>query len=110
MPMPSWLTPEVAIIAIVFIISLFVLYKLFRLLIRASIAGAIGFAFPWITNGVSLYFGIILPFVIPATFDMGLKFALAGIILAVIYEFLHYFKYILRIATWPFRVLFRRKR
>ena len=107
--LPSWLTPEVALVAIVFIVSLFVLYKLFKLLVRASIAGAIGFAFPWIINGVAGYLGITLPFEIPATVDMGLKFALAGIGLVVVYEFLHFILYFFKLLTWPFRAAFKKK-
>lgn len=108
--LPSWLTPEVAMIAIVFIVALFVLYKLFKLLVRASIAGAIGFAFPWILGGITAYLGLTLPFSIPATFDMSIKFALAGIGLAVAWEFLHFIRYFLRILTWPFRAALRRKK
>lgn len=96
-------------VAIVFIISLFVLYKLFKLLVRASIAGMIGFAFPWIINGVAAYLGISLPFVIPTTVDMGIKFALAGIGLIIVYEFLHFILYFLKLITWPFRAAFKKK-
>jgi len=109
MALPTWLTPEIAMIAIVFIVSLFVLYKLFKLLVRASIAGMIGFAFPWIINGVAIYFGITLPFVIEATIDMGIKFALAAIGLVVLYEFLHFIVYFLKLITWPFRAAFKKK-
>ncbi len=108
--LPTWLTPQVAMIAIVFIVSLFVLYKLFKLLVRASIAGSIGFAFPWIINGISVYFGISLPFVIPATIDMGVTFALAGIGLIVLYEFLHFILYFFKLVTWPVRYAFRKKK
>lgn len=110
MPLPAWLTSDVLLIAIVFVVALFVLYKLFRLLVRASIAGAIGFAFPWIVNGAAGYFGIVLPFTIPTTFDVALKFALAGIGLAVLYEFLHFIAFFFRLITWPFRAAFRKKR
>lgn len=109
MPLPTWLTPEIVIIAIVFLVSLFVLYRLFKLLVRASIAGAIGFAFPWIMHTVTVYFGIILPFVIPVTFDMSIKFALAGIGIAVAYEFFHFIKYFFKILAWPFRTVVRKK-
>jgi hypothetical protein len=108
MPLPTWLTPDVALIAIVFMVSLFLLYKLFKLLVRASIAGVIGFAFPWIINGVANYFGIALPFVIPATMDMGIKFALAGIGLVVVYEFLHFILYFLKLITWPVRAAIKK--
>jgi len=83
------------LIFIGFIITVFVLYKLFKFFIRASIVVVASFAFPWVAK----YMGL----TITANLQIGLMFAISGFILFCIYELFHFIVQFFKIITWPFR-------
>ncbi len=78
-----------------FIIIVFILYKLFKIIVRASIISIAGFVFPWIAK----YMG--LP--ITANIETGITFAFIGLILFLIYEFYHFIVQFFKILSWPFK-------
>jgi len=88
-------TIETIVIFMAFIIIVFVLYKLFKIIIRASIISIAGFVFPWVAN----YMG--LP--ITANVETGITFAFVGLILFFIYEFYHFIVQFFKILSWPFK-------
>jgi hypothetical protein len=88
-------TMETIIIFFAFIIFVFVLYKLFKVIIRASIISIAGFAFPWVAS----YMG--LP--ITANIETGITFAFIGLGLFFVYEFYNFIVQFFRLLTWPFR-------
>ncbi len=98
----EFLTSEAILIFIIFIIVVFALYRLFKIVIRATIIAVAGFSFPWVVQ----YLGLQLP--IEMTMETGIYFALMGVSLYLIYEFFHFIVYLIKILTWPFRVLLRR--
>lgn len=99
MVVPAYITPELVIIFITFVLVVYILYKLFRVMFQAAIITVAAFSFPWIVN----IFG--LPFQIEANVQTGLYFALAGLGLFFIVQFFHFIAYALKIITWPFRFL-----
>lgn len=101
--LPEFLTFQNIFIFIVFIIVVFALYRLFKIIIRASIIAIAAFSFPWVVQ----YLGLPIP--IEASVETGINFALVGVGLYFIYEFFHFIVYFLKIITWPIRVLFRRR-
>ena len=88
-------TIETIVIFMAFIIIVFVLYKLFKIIVRASIISIAGFVFPWVAN----YMG--LP--ITANVETGITFAFVGLILFFIYEFYHFIVQFFKILSWPFK-------
>ncbi|MCD6476794.1 MAG: hypothetical protein J7K26_01340, partial [Candidatus Aenigmarchaeota archaeon] len=80
------------------------IYKLLKILIKALIVAIAGFIFPYLIN----YLNIGLP--ISADINTGIHFALGAIALLLIYEFFHFILYFLKIITWPFRLLLRRRK
>ncbi len=91
------LTLENIVIFVVFVVVLFLAYKIFKILIRAIMVGVAGFAFPWIVNYLSI------PLPIPADIDTGLKFALLAVILLLVVLSFKFIKGFFKIITWPFR-------
>lgn len=89
------ITIETIVIFMAFIIVVFILYKLFKFIIRASIISVAGFVFPWVAS----YMG--LP--ITANFETGITFAFIGLILFFIYEFYHFIVQFFKILSWPFK-------
>lgn len=85
------------LILIVFVVSIVVLYRLFRTLLRGALVAIAGFSFPWIAYYVGL------PFPIIPSIEVGIQFAILGIALFLIYEFFNFIKYIFKIISWPFR-------
>lgn len=108
--LPAWLTPQIILIAVVFVVVLFMLYKLFRLVTRLAVAAIAGFSFPWVIAAVAGYLGVQLPFSIAADIGTGLMFAATGAGLVLLYEFAHFILYFFKIITWPLRMLFRRRK
>ncbi len=96
---PDFVTPQVVLIFITFILVVFILYKLFKVLFKATLVTIAAFSFPWIVKALGL------PFPIEATMDNGIYFALAGLGLFLFYEFFHFAVYLLKIASWPIRAL-----
>jgi len=90
------------IILAIFVIVVILLYKVFQAGIKAIIAGAAGFAFPWVAQ----YIG--LP--VTPSIGMALQFALLAIGLFLAYEFFHIIMAIIKVITWPFRMLLGRKK
>jgi hypothetical protein len=88
-------TLETILIFFAFIIFVFVIYKLFKIIVRASIISVAGFAFPWVAS----YFG--LP--ITANMETGITFAFIGLSLFFIYEFYNFIVHFFRLLAWPFR-------
>jgi hypothetical protein len=89
------ITIDTVIIFLAFVVVVFLLYKTFKLLLRASLIVSAAFTFPWIAQ----YIG--LP--IRASMDVGLMFALAGFGLFLTYEFFNFIVQFFRILLWPFR-------
>src|SRR3989344_787472 len=96
-------TMENIALFVAFVGIVLILYKLFNIFLRGILVAAAGFSFPW----VIAYLG--LPFKIAPTIENGLLFAGAGIAVFLIYEFLHFIVFALRLLTWPIRVLLRRR-
>ncbi len=96
---PDFITPQVVLIFITFILVVFILYKLFKVLFKATLVTIAAFSFPWIVKALGL------PFPIAADVQTGIYFALAGLGLFLIYEFFHFAVYILKIIAWPVRAL-----
>lgn len=99
-PIPDFITPQVVLIFITFILVVFILYKLFKVLFKATLVTIAAFSFPWVVQALGL------PFPIAATVENGIYFAIAGLGLFFAYEFFHFFIHLLRILSWPFRKLF----
>lgn len=89
------ITLNTVLIFLTFVVVVFILYKTFKLIMRASLIVIAAFTFPWIAH----YAG--LPIV--ASIDNGLMFAAAGFGLFVLYEFFSFIAQLFRILTWPFR-------
>lgn len=86
---------ETVLIFFAFIVFVFILYKLFKIIVRASIISVAAFAFPWVAN----YMG--LP--IAANLETGITFAFIGLGLLLIYEFYNFIVQFFRLLAWPFR-------
>lgn len=97
---PDFITPQVVVIFITFILVVFILYRLFKVLFKATLVTIAAFSFPWIVQALGL------PFPIATTVENGIYFALAGLGLFLAYEFFHFFIHLLRILAWPLRALF----
>ena len=89
------ITIDTIILFLAFVVVVFVLYKTFKLLIRASLIVVAAFTFPWIAQ----YIG--LP--IKASMEVGTTFALAGFGLFLAYEFFNFIAQLFRILIWPFK-------
>jgi hypothetical protein len=89
------ITLETILIFFAFIIFVFILYKLFKIIVKASIISIAGFAFPWVAN----YMG--LPIV--ANVETGITFAFIGLLLLLVYEFYNFIVHFFRILAWPFK-------
>jgi len=89
------ITIDTIILFLAFVVVVFVLYKTFKLLIRASLIVVAAFTFPWIAQ----YIG--LP--IKASMEVGTTFALAGFGLFLTYEFFNFIVQLFKILTWPFK-------
>ena len=89
------ITIDTIIMFLAFVIVVFLLYKTFKLLVRASLIVSAAFTFPWIAQ----YIG--LP--IRASMEVGTMFAVAGFGLFLLYEFFNFITQLFRILMWPFR-------
>ena len=78
-----------------FAIGVFVLYKLLKFFMRASLVVVASFSFPWVAS----YMG----FGITADLHSAVLFAAGGFGLFCIYEFFHFIKQFVKMITWPFR-------
>lgn len=96
---PEFITPQVVLIFITFILVVFILYKLFKVLFKATLVTIAAFSFPWIVQALGL------PFPIAATVENGIYFAIAGLGLFFAYEFFHFAVHFFRLVTWPLRAL-----
>jgi len=86
-----------------FVVTIIILYRTFKLILRGTLVAVAGFSFPWIVY----YLGLPIP-IIPSI-ETGIQFAILGISLFLIYEFFHFLKYIIKIIAWPFRKLAKKK-
>lgn len=89
------ITIDTVLIFLAFVVVVFILYKTFKLIIRASLIVFAAFTFPWIAH----YAG--LP--ITASLDNGFLFAAVGFGLFVVYELFSFVSQLFRILAWPFR-------
>ncbi len=94
---------------LLFLIAIFLLYRLFKLALRAGIAAAAGFAFLYLAPLFFSYIGLNFPLP-PPTIENSLKFAGYALGLFLLYEFLHVAVFVLKIVTWPFRALLKTSR
>lgn len=101
MPFPDFITPQIVLIFITFILVVFILYKLFKVLFKATLVTVAALSFPWIVQALGL------PFPIAATVENGIYFAVAGLGLFFAYEFFHFLAHFFRILAWPIRALFK---
>ncbi len=97
------LTVDAIIIFAALIIFVFLIYRLFTILLKGALVAAAGFSFPWIIQYLNL------PLNIAANMETGLEFAMIALAIFLIYEFFHFIKYFFRILAWPFKALRRRK-
>ena len=88
-------TLETVLIFFAFIIFVFVIYKLFKIIVRASIISVAAFSFPWVAS----YMG--LP--ITANIETGITFAFIGLGLFFVYEFYNFIVQFFRLLAWPFK-------
>ena len=102
--MPFEITYDTVMILATFIVAIFLIYKTFKMAIRAILVGIAGFSFPWIAE----YFNLGLP--ITPSIDTGIQFALLAIALFLIYEFSHTIIVILKVVSWPIRHLLKRRK
>jgi len=89
------ITPDSLLIFLLFVVVVFVLYKTFRVIIKASLVVVAAFTFPWIAQYIGLH--------IAASIEMGLMFASAGFGLFLLYEFFSFITQFIRILMWPFK-------
>jgi len=88
-------TLETIMIFVAFLVVVFVIYKLFKFIIRASIIVIASFAFPWVARYVGL------PIV--ASLETGITFALLGLGVFFVYEFYNFLVQLVKILIWPFK-------
>lgn len=98
---PELVNSQSIAVLLVFILAVFILYRLFKVAIKAAIAGVAGFAFPWVVQ----YLGLQLPIV--ASLETSMQFALLAIALLLVYEFFHFIIFIVKLVIFPFRLIFR---
>ena len=91
------LTAEYMFVIILFILAIFILYRLFKLVIKSVMIMIAAFAFPFVAD----YLGMSLP--IPITIDTGIKFALLGLMLFTAYNFFSFITHLGKILLWPFK-------
>jgi hypothetical protein len=89
------ITVDSVLMFLAFVVVVFLLYKTFKMIVRASLIVSAAFTFPWIAQ----YIG--LP--IRASMEVGTIFAAAGFGLFLVYEFFSFITQLIRIITWPFR-------
>jgi hypothetical protein len=78
-----------------FIVGVFVLYKLLKFFMRASLVVVASFAFPWVASYMGLG--------ITANLSSGMMFAVGGFGIFCAYEFFHFIVQFFKMITWPFR-------
>lgn len=100
--MLEFLTSQTILIFIAFVIIVFILYKLFRVALQATLVAAAAFAFPWIARAIGLP--------VEPSMEIAVYFAAAGLGLFFVYQFFHFIVYFFKIATWPLRVLLGHKK
>jgi hypothetical protein len=88
-------TLDTIIIFLAFVIVVFLVYKTFKMIVKATLIVVAAFTFPWIAQ----YMG--LP--IMASLETGVMFAFAGFGLFLVYEFFNFIIQFFRILLWPFR-------
>ena len=86
-----------------FIIFIFIIYRLFKLIMRGALVAGIGFSFPYLVNYLKLPLDII------ANTETGIQFATIAVVLYLIYEFMHFIKYFFKLILWPFKVAVGKK-
>lgn len=89
------ITFDSMLIFLVFVVVVFVLYKTFKVLVKASLVVIAAFTFPWIAKYIGLS-------IVPSV-EMGLMFASAGFGLFMIYEFFNFIAQLFKILIWPFK-------
>ncbi|MDD5416653.1 MAG: hypothetical protein PHU12_01620 [Candidatus Aenigmarchaeota archaeon] len=97
------LTTDTVIMFAIFIIVVFVLYKLFRILLKSAAAAIAGFLFPYIVQYLKL------PLDIAVNNQTSLEFAAMAVGIYLVYEFFHFIKYFLQILAWPIKLLGRKR-
>ena len=75
------LTLESILVFMVFIVVIFVSYKMFKFFVRATLVSVAGFVFPWVAN----YMGI--PLV--TNIETAITFSFIGLFLFLAYESYH---------------------
>jgi len=94
------ITPEIIGIFIIFIIALFILSRIVKVILHAvAIAGA-GFSFPWILQYLGIETGIV------ADVATGLQFAALAVGAYLIYQMFELVKAILKLLFVPIKILF----
>jgi len=96
------ITLESILIFFVFVVVIFVLYKILKMIFKVSLIVVASFIFPWVAQHMGLP--------ITANLETGITFAVIGFGLFVVYEFFHFIVQLLRLLTWPLRMLFKKKK
>jgi len=110
MEIPGPFSIESIIFFAVFLIGIFIIYKLFKSISKILLAAAAGFAFPWVAVYISSKIGTALPVYVVADFQHGMYFAAIGAALGLIYLFSNLIILVLKVLTWPIRSIFVKKR
>jgi hypothetical protein len=93
----EFLTKEYIVVIIVFILALFILYRLFKVVMKSMMVMAAAFAFPFLVSYLNL------PLPISPDLDTAFRFALLGLLIFVVYEFFGFITHFFRLLTFPFR-------
>ena len=96
------ITLETMLIFFTFVIVVFILYRIFKMIFRLSLVLIASFVFPWVAQHLGLP--------ITGSIETGITFAIIGFALFVIYEFFNFIVQLLKILTWPLRMLFKKKK
>ena len=91
------LTAEYMVVIIVFILAVFILYRLFKLVIKSVMVMIAAFAFPFVVDYMNM------PLPVTADIDTGIKFALLGLTLFTVYNFFGFITHLGKILMWPFK-------
>ena len=96
------ITLETMLIFFAFVVIVFILYRILKMIFKLSLVLIASFAFPWVAQ----YLG--LPII--GSIETGITFVMIGFALFVIYEFFNFIVQLLKIITWPLRMLFKKKK
>ena len=102
--MPFEITYETILLLAIFISVIFIVYRIFKMALRAALVAIASFTFPWVVKLLNLNLNI------TADIETGVKFALLGISLFLIYEFANTIIKVLKALTRIIRAILKRRK